>query len=188
MDLTVEKLDEIVEDIWVNHIKRDFKEKRIQYFEATLVAAFYHYLRFEIDKYPKYRVFLEHKLSRNSDEDSGSTKEKYDLVIMKAEKEKDWESIIPLEVIETIPYWTAFEFKFVINLYDKYAQKDFNKLKEAIDIKRAYFICIYQKDKSNVIVNKKDKWLNKYRECNAFLKDEEWIFEFRLGEKILNNE
>jgi len=67
MELTEKKLDKIVEDIWVNHIKRDFLEKRIQYYEATLVAAFYHYLRAEIDKYPDCRVFLEHQIPTNND-------------------------------------------------------------------------------------------------------------------------
>lgn len=52
MGLTEYKLDEIIDKIWTKNIKKDFLEKKILYFEATLVAVFYYYLRKEIDQYP----------------------------------------------------------------------------------------------------------------------------------------
>jgi len=107
---------------------------------------------------------------------------------MKAENEEIWSTVEHLMRIDNVPYLAVFEFKFVIDLMEKEAKKDFKKLHDIKDknVKRAYFVCIYQNDKSNIWVNKSDKWIiNYYRECNAFPKNNEWIFEFRFGEKIL---
>lgn len=187
MELTEEKLDEIIDDIWINHIKRDFLEKRIIYYEATLVAAFYHYLRTEIDKYPNFRVFLEHQLKIKKEEKE--SKGRFDLVIMKAEKEEEWNSIEHLTKIETIPYWAIFEFKFVTKLKDTASLKDIEKLQKAQNenIKRAYFICIYENADYFTEVSKIDWMKEYYRECNATPingKKNDWKFEFKLGVEI----
>ncbi|MHA1366060.1 MAG: hypothetical protein ACTSP5_06560 [Candidatus Heimdallarchaeota archaeon] len=189
MDLTAEKLDEIVEDIWINHIKRDFSEKRILYYEATLVAAFYHYLRAEIDKYPNFRIFLEHRLNVKETEDE--KRKPFDLVIAKVNHEQEWEKHQHLHKIKNLDYWAIFEFKFNTNTIYIDFRKDFEKLQNAKNntTKRAYIVEIFEEFSDYVKVGKEDEWMDDfYRECIATMKRKKWNFEFKTGEGILKTD
>ncbi len=166
------KIEDEIERIWTEEIKRDFLERKILYYEGTLQGAFYHYLRPFIDQYPRLRMFLEY---RNDD-----LKCTYDLLIQKGPRNEKW--VDQGHWMKEIgDYWIVMEFKFVPKLSDKGAQKDiqkFQKLKKYDEsIKRVYFCSIDKNVKLHRYVNYRGTWYDQfYREARGVLRKNEWDF------------
>lgn len=77
VNLSIGELDRIIENNWTHKIKKDFLNNKLGYHESTLVASFSHYLRKDIDKDPRLRIYLEDNIH-----DYDSYK-RFDIVIYK---------------------------------------------------------------------------------------------------------
>lgn len=175
----ISELEEEIERVWTVKVKEDLENRKIMYYEDTLIASFYHHLRPFVDKYPGIRMFLKYK--------DPEYNYFYDLVIMKSQADSEWE----YEEVWTRDigrFWFVFEFKFLPKLKDEDAQKDIKKFQNLKryddDIKRVYFLSIDENTDFYRFINYKGSWFeNYYREGRGIPSDSkkgEWDFEIIL--------
>jgi hypothetical protein len=183
MTLTENNLDEIIEKIWIKNIKKDFQNRDILFYEATLVAAFYHHLRPIIDEYDDLKLYLEHQPLDL--EEKRRPKMSFDLVIMKSYRKADWKRQKHWELDYDFHYWARFEFKFNKKLVKEQVAKDISKLRDMKDnyTKRAYFFSIDEEYKGepflSLLKNNNNWFKDFYREGRAKrINENEWDFIF----------
>jgi len=173
---TIKKLENEIKRVWEIKIKTDLEERKILYYENTLVASFYHHLRSFIDKYQGIRMFLNYQ--------DPNLKYFYDLVIMKSQPGSNWkkEEVWTRDIGRL---WFVFEFKFLPKLKDNEAQNDIEKFrwlkKYDKDIKRVYFLSVDKNVDFYRFINYRGSWYeNYYREGRGIPSNEregEWDFK-----------
>ena len=85
-----QSIETIIKQVWEEDMVKDFLNRKIIWYESTLVACFYYNLRKRIEKDPGlssvYRIFLEHSHPK-------ITGNHFDIVIKKLDNEDKWEKV-----------------------------------------------------------------------------------------------